>query len=167
MIEILEMRDAEIKDLLRRVGYGHLACSRDDQPYVIPIYYAFDGSAIFIYTTKGLKSAVIKSNPKICLQVEELLESGGWRSVLVAGEAYEIVDLTEREKAVQLIRESNPSLLPALAIKWVNDWMKMNVEVVYKVKILSLAGRFTSEINVTAASAQPVFGRPSTLLPVS
>ena len=160
MIEILEMRDAEVHELLKRVGYGHLACSRDDQPYVVPINYVFDGNEIFIYTTAGQKTDVIKSNPKICLQVEELLpDEGAWRSAVVMGEAYEIVDRSEREKAVELVRTSNPTLLPALAIKWSNDWMKKNVEVVYKVKIISLAGRFTSDIKMAAASARPNFPR--------
>ena len=158
MIEILEMRDAEVHELLKRVGYGHLACSRDDQPYVVPINYVFDGKDIFIYTTAGLKTDVIKSNPKICLQVEELLpEEGAWRSAVMVGEAYEIVDRAERERAVELVRASNPTLLPALAIKWANDWMKKNVEVVYKVKIISLTGRFTSDIKMAAASARPTF----------
>src|SRR5687768_13134138 len=156
MIEILEMRDAEIHELLRRAGYGHLACSRDDQPYVVPINYVFDGKDIFIYTTAGLKTDVIKSNPRICLQVEELLpEEGAWRSAVVMGEAYEIVERAERGRSVELIRESNPALLPALAIKWAHDWMKKNVEVVYRVKITSLAGRFTSDIKMAAASARP------------
>ena len=157
MIEILEMRPDEIRELLKRVGYGHLACARGDQPYVVPIYYVYDGSEILIYTTAGLKSEIIKVNPKICLQVEEFLEGGAWQSVVVTGEAYQVVDATEREEAVKVVSQSNPTLLPALAIKWANDWMRQNIEVVYKVKVLSATGRFTSDIKITAASAQPNF----------
>ena len=155
MIEILEMHDSEIGDLLKRVDYGHLACSRDDQPYVLPIYYAYDGNEIFMYTTAGMKSDVIKDNPKICLQVEEILENGAWRSVVVIGEAHQIVDRAEREKAVELVRTFNPMLLPALAIKWSNDWMRKNVEVVYKITILKMTGRFTAEIRIASAAARP------------
>ncbi|MGZ9130739.1 MAG: pyridoxamine 5'-phosphate oxidase family protein [Candidatus Binatia bacterium] len=155
MIEILEMRDDEIYSLLQRVGYGHLACCRDDQPYVVPIYYACEGHQIFMYTTAGMKSEIIRDNPRICLQVEELLDTGAWRSVVVTGEAHEIVDRKEREKAVDLIRHSNPSLLPALAIKWSKDWMRKNVEVVYKIDIDSATGRLTSEVKIAAVGAQP------------
>ena len=156
MIEILEMRDEEVYELLNRVGYGHLACCRNDQPYVVPIYYVCEGHEIFMYTTAGLKSEIIRDNPRICLQVEELLETGAWRSVVVTGEAREIVDRSERETAVELIRRSNPSLLPALAIKWSNDWMKKNVEVVYRIKIDSATGRLTSEVKIAVAGAKPV-----------
>ena len=155
MIEILEMRDDEIYSLLQRVGYGHLACCRDDQPYVVPIYYACEGHDIFMYTTAGMKSEIIRDNPRICLKVEELLESGAWRSVVVIGDANEIVDRTAREKAVGLIRHSNPTLLPALAIKWSNDWMRKNVEVVYKINIDSATGRQTSEVKIAVVGARP------------
>jgi len=157
MLEILEMRDTEIRDLLRQVGYGHLACSRDNQPYVVPIYYAFDGTDIFVYTTAGLKSEIISRNPKVCLQVEEIGEEGSWKSVVVIGEAQEVINAIDRERAVDLVREGNPSLIPALAIKWANDWMRKNVEVVYRIAIVSTSGKFTSQLKVTAAAAKPNF----------
>ena len=156
MIEILEMRENEIGELLGRLSYAHLGCSLKDRPYVIPIYYVFDGKDIFMYTTAGLKSTIIRQNPKVCLQVEEMVPEGGWRSVVINGEAFEISDRSEREKAVELIRSVNPSLLPALAIKWSNDWMRKNVEVVYRLAIESMTGRFTSEIQIAAAGAKPI-----------
>jgi len=157
MIEILEMRRAEIDDVVKRVRYGHLACSRDDQPYITPIYYSYDGSEIFIYTTAGRKTEIIMDNPKVCLQVEEIFAEGGWRSVIITGNARQITDPEERERVIALIRETNPQLLPALAIKWANDWIRKNVEVVFAINILSVAGRFTSDVKITAASVRPNF----------
>ena len=88
MLEILEMGRDEIDRLLSRVGYGHLACSRDDQPYVLPIYYTYDGGQIYVYTTVGLKSEIIANNPKVCLQIEEIKPDGAWRSLVVMGDAH-------------------------------------------------------------------------------
>jgi uncharacterized protein len=156
MMEILEMRGSEIDDLLRNAGYGHLACCRDDRPYVVPIYYIYDGVHVYMYTTAGLKTDIIKHNPKVCLQVEDV-RVDGWRSVLLTGEAIQIVDTEERERVVDLIRASNPSLLPALAIKWANDWMRPNVEMLYKIVIGSMTGKMTSDVKITAARAQPSF----------
>lgn len=155
MIEILEMRDNEIRDLLGRVGYGHMACSRNDRPYVVPVYYAYDGVDVFIYTTAGMKSEMIDANPNVCLQVEEIEANGAWRSVVVTGEAERISDRKARETAVGLLQRSNPQLLPALAIKWSKDWMRKNVEVVYKINILTESGRFTSEVRIASAAARP------------
>ena len=157
MLEILEMRSEQVDGLLSQVGYGHLACSRDDQPYVLPIYYTFEGGEIYVYTTAGLKSEIIANNPKVCLQVEEINDDGAWRSVVVMGEAHEVVDPAERDRVIKLIRLSNPNLLPALAIKWANDWMRKNTEVVYRITIRSITGKCTSEIKIAAAKAQPAF----------
>jgi len=157
MIEILEMRDGEMCDLLRRIGYGHLACSQDNQPYVVPIFFAYDGEGLFIYTTEGKKSASMDDNPKVCLQVEEFLANSMWKSVVVTGEAHRISDQAEREVAVDLIRQQNPTLLPALAIKWSNDWIKKNVEAVYRIKIASMTGRMSSEIHIASAGIKPLF----------
>jgi nitroimidazol reductase NimA-like FMN-containing flavoprotein (pyridoxamine 5'-phosphate oxidase superfamily) len=164
MIEILEMRDSEIDDLLKRVNYGHLGCSQDDVPYVVPIFFAYDKPVIYVYTTVGLKSKIIDQNPKVCLQLEEFAQTGGWKSVVIMGEAEKIVDRVEREKAVDAIRRSNPTLLPALAIKWSNDWMRKNVEVVYKIKIREVTGRFTAEVKIASAAARPNYSKPPQII---
>jgi nitroimidazol reductase NimA-like FMN-containing flavoprotein (pyridoxamine 5'-phosphate oxidase superfamily) len=164
MIEILEMRESEIDELLTRLNYGHLACSQDDFPYVVPIFFSYEKPLIYVYTTVGHKTKVIDQNPKVCLQTEEFSQTGGWKSVVIMGEAEEIVDRREREKAVEIIRRSNPTLLPALAIKWSNDWMRKNVEVVYKIKIREATGRFTSEVKIASAAARPNYSKPPQII---
>ena len=67
MIEIREMGNSAARETLGRLNYAHLACSRDDEPYVVPVHYAFDGDYVFIYTTEGKKSGILDSNPKVCL----------------------------------------------------------------------------------------------------
>jgi nitroimidazol reductase NimA-like FMN-containing flavoprotein (pyridoxamine 5'-phosphate oxidase superfamily) len=162
MIEILEIPIEEVESLLMRVGFGHFGCSLEGQPYVVPINYAYDKQYLYIYTTAGLKTEILKRNPLVCLQVEEFEETGTWRSVVVTGEATPIHDRAEREKAVELIRSSNPTLLPALAIKWTDNWIRENIEVVYRIKILTASGRSGSEVSRAAASARPA-GIPAPL----
>jgi uncharacterized protein len=153
MMEILEMSHHEIDDLLARSRYGHLACSQNDQPYVVPIYFAYDKPDIYVYTTAGLKSEMIARNPKICLQVEEIDDHGAWRSLVLTGQAEQITEPVERERAIGIIRSENPTLLPALAIKWANDWMRKNIEVVYRIKITTSTGRLSSDIKIATAGA--------------
>ena len=83
MIEVQEMVKREIEEVLARVGYGHLACVRDDRPYIVPIHYAYDKPDIYIYTTDGMKSEIIRENPHVCLQVEEVVDNNDWRSIIV------------------------------------------------------------------------------------
>ena len=48
MIEVQEMSNKEIKEVLERVGYGHLACARNNRPYVVPIHYVYDKPKVYI-----------------------------------------------------------------------------------------------------------------------
>ena len=157
MLEILEMSAAEIRDALRDLRFGHLGCSRDDQPYVVPIYFAYDSDEIFIYTNAGYKSELIDANPLVCLQAEDILPNGQWRSVIANGRAERIEVPTERERAIELIRESNPRLLPATALRWRNDWIRKPVEIVYRIRITSMSGLCSSEVGIMTAGVRPTF----------
>ena len=82
MVEIKELNIEEIKETLGRLNYGHLACCSNDHPYVVPIHYAYDGEAIYVYTTEGKKAEIIAANPEVCLQAEDVENNEHWVSVI-------------------------------------------------------------------------------------
>lgn len=155
MIEIVEMAKSEIEEVLQRVGYGHFACAIDNQPYVVPIHYAYEKPYIFIYTTEGKKTDMIKANPRVCLQAEEVVGNGDWRSVIVIGEAEQIIEREEREKALKLILSINPTLTPAIGIRWVDNWVRENIEFVFRINPDVVTGRTSVGVKTTAAFARP------------
>src|SRR5204863_8367801 len=113
MLKIEDMSPAEMHALLQRESFGHLGCSRDGRPYVVPMHYAYDGKDLFFFTTKGMKTQYIDTNPLVCLQVEEVTDTSHWRSVMVVGRANEITKSEEMQQAMSLITQRNPSLTPA------------------------------------------------------
>ena len=156
MIEVRELTDHEIDELLARVGYGHLACSRDSVPYVVPVQYAWDGRAVFLYTTEGRKSDTIAENPNVCLQVEDVEDNRHWCSVIVEGVAERLDAGDERAMALKMIMKTNPTLTPAISIHWLDDWVKQNVEVVYRIKPTYTSGR----ASVPGRDAEPFARKP-------
>jgi uncharacterized protein len=155
MNEVQEMTNSEIDEVLARVGYGHLACASNNRPYVVPIHYVYDKLKIYIYTTDGKKTDIIRDNPQVCLQVEEVVDNGDWRSVIVNGKAKQVTDREEREKAVKLIRSVNPTLTPAISIRWMDNWVRENIEVVYRIRPDTITGRSSVKVRISAALAQP------------
>lgn len=141
MIEVEEMSDPEIDELLGRVGYAHLACSRDDQPYVVPVHYAYSGGEIFVYTTEGKKSEFIAANPRVCLQAEDVTDNQHWESVIVDGVATRLIGEAERDNAFKKIVEINPTLTPAVSIHWMDEWIRENIEVIYRIVPDRMTGR--------------------------
>ena len=145
LVQIVEMGPEDTKKLLERVRYGHLACTRDEQPYVVPIHYAYKDPDVFIFTTEGKKTGIIKDNPKVCLQVEEVIYRRHWQSVIVTGEAERLTERKEIDGAMEFITAVNPTLTPAISIHWLDQWIRSNVDVVYRITPATITGRTTLE----------------------
>jgi len=143
LLEIEEMDTDEIQDLVASVNFGHLACSHDDIPYVVPVNYAVVDPYIYVYTTEGKKSGWISANPNVCLQIELVKSRTDWRSVVIDAVAKRIQDVDERERAVDAILKINPTLTPAISIHWMDDWVRENIEIIFRLEPTSRTGRKT------------------------
>jgi len=102
-----------------------------------------------------LKTDIIRANPHVCLQVEEVIDNEDWRSVVVTGDAEQITELNDKDEAIRLIRSTNPTLSPAISIRWVDNWIRENIGVVYRLRPENVTGRSPVKVRISAAFAQP------------
>lgn len=97
---IHEMTRAECDEALSRAKYGRLACAQDNQPYVLPLNFAFDGSSyLYGFTTLGQKIEWMRTNPLVCFEIDEVQDHNRWSSVIVFGRYQELPDKPEFESA--------------------------------------------------------------------
>lgn len=89
---VSQMERKECEDLLTRVSFGRLGCARDNQPYIVPIYFAFERGQIYGFATMGQKIEWMRLNPLVCLEAEEILNETEWASVVVQGRYEEFPD---------------------------------------------------------------------------
>jgi uncharacterized protein len=144
MLKVKEMSRPEMVALLLRGRMGHLGCSRDGHPYVVPMNYAFDSECIYFFTTEGTKTEYISANHEVCFQVEEIEDVRNWSSVMALGPAERLDKPEEMERTMQLIAERNPTLEPAVNETKIGAWRRFNHIVVYRVRPHSLHGRKTA-----------------------
>lgn len=144
MLKVEDMAPAEMHALLQRASFGHLGCSRDGRPYVVPMNYAYDGKELFFFTTEGMKTQFIEANPKVCLQVEEVTDPSHWRSVMVIGQAERLTKSEDTQRAMQLIVERNPSLTPAISATQLDTWGRAVDIALYRIKPDLIDGRKTT-----------------------
>ena len=85
----------------------------------------------------------MRANPEVCLQTEEVDSNDTWKSVIVIGDAEEIVDRDERESAMEVIRKRNPELTPAISVRWMDNWVRENIEVIFRIIPKTKTGRAT------------------------
>ncbi len=144
MLKIEEMTKEEMRALLSRNSFGHLACARDNHPYVVPMNYGYDGESLFFFTTEGTKTEYISANREVCFQVEEIKSASDWRSCMVIGRAERLERGDELEHAMQVITNSNPTLTPAINRTEVGSRHRLNNVVVYRVRGEATYGRKTA-----------------------
>ncbi|MDQ3816927.1 MAG: pyridoxamine 5'-phosphate oxidase family protein [Acidobacteriota bacterium] len=143
MLKVDAMAKGEMTALLLRSSFGHLGCSRDGHPYVVPMNYAFDGEHLYFLTTEGTKTQFIAANREICFQVEEITDQSHWRSVMLIGDAEHVTKPEETERIMQLILERNPTLTPALSKTDIGAWHRQNRIAIYCVRPSAIYGRKT------------------------
>lgn len=93
---------------LAQACFGRLACARDNQPYVIPIYFAVDEGYVYTFSLGGQKVEWMRDNSRVCLQIDNVNGASDWTSVVVLGRYEELPDTPEwrsaRERAHELLR---------------------------------------------------------------
>ena len=87
-----ELTDEECRTLLGSSRFGHLACCNDGRPYVVPIYFVFDQTAIYSFSMPGKKIDWMWKNSNVCLQIDVNYDGQGWGSVIAEGRFEEYPD---------------------------------------------------------------------------
>jgi nitroimidazol reductase NimA-like FMN-containing flavoprotein (pyridoxamine 5'-phosphate oxidase superfamily) len=92
---IHEMTRDECLTVIAGGRLARLACARDNQPYVVPIYYAYDRSPdgepwLYAFTTAGQKVEWMRANPRVCVEWDEVARYDQWASVVAFGRYEEL-----------------------------------------------------------------------------
>ena len=101
-----ELSDGEIDEFLRTQRIARLGCHADGVTYVVPLIYAYDDGAVVAVTSEGRKTAMLRENPRVCVEVDEYDADGrgSWRSVIAQGLCEELAG-DEIGPALTLMRE--------------------------------------------------------------
>jgi uncharacterized protein len=92
---ISDLTAKECRQLLAQSNFGRLACARDNQPYIVPIYFAYEPDRLYAFATKGRKIEWMRANPLVCVQIDDVQSHYEWTSVIVNGRYEEFPDTLE------------------------------------------------------------------------
>jgi nitroimidazol reductase NimA-like FMN-containing flavoprotein (pyridoxamine 5'-phosphate oxidase superfamily) len=101
-----ELSSREIDEFLRSQRIARLGCHSGGTTYVVPLIYAYEDRAVVAVTTEGRKTAMLRDNPRVCVEVDEYDADGkgSWRSVIAHGTCEELAG-DAIEPALALMRE--------------------------------------------------------------
>ncbi len=99
---IYEMTMQASLDLLTRNRLGRLACARANQPYIFPIFFAYNENSLYCASTVGQKIELMRENPLVAVEVDQIDDVQHWASVIVSGRYEELTDAPETRDKRQL-----------------------------------------------------------------
>ncbi|MEJ5995297.1 pyridoxamine 5'-phosphate oxidase family protein [Pedobacter sp. Du54] len=144
-----ELTQNEISALLSKLHIGRLGCQAETEMYIIPINYVYRKNSIYAFSAGGKKIEAMRKNPNVCFQVDEIIDTFRWKSVLLWGKYEEVTDPSERQQAVQALVHrimpltDLPSQHPWHGIASVEQDIDTKVKtIVYRILIYKSSGRF-------------------------
>ena len=148
-----KLRDIEIEAVLRNNLLGRIGCHEDGKTYVVPVNYVFDRNCIIAHSMPGMKIAIMRKNPQVCFEVDEVKDFMNWRSVIVWGEYQEITDTMERYRAMKFfvghtlkVKISETAMTPEMSEMRIHPAYNSNMKpVIYRIVIQEKTGRYEKE----------------------
>jgi nitroimidazol reductase NimA-like FMN-containing flavoprotein (pyridoxamine 5'-phosphate oxidase superfamily) len=135
----------ETDQLLRRQTIGRIGCHAEGRTYVVPITYAYDGACVVARSADGLKIRTMRANPSVCFEVDEIVDSAHWQSVVAHGR-YEELSGEEEERAGAFLRSrfastatSETALLPSRVGGVAQRHARTTT---FRIRLAEMAGRY-------------------------
>lgn len=105
-----ELTSGEIEDLLASEVLARIGCHADGVTYVVPITYAYDKGSLIGHSAVGMKIEMMRKNPSVCVEVDQMKNMASWRSVIAWGTYREL----EGEDAARAMRILMNRLVPLI-----------------------------------------------------
>lgn len=144
------LNNEEIEEVLKHNIIGRIGCSDEKKMYVVPVSYVYDGKFIIGHSLAGMKIRMMRKNPDICFEVDEMKSFTSWKSVIIWGRFQELTDEEERYTAMKLfvdrmmhLKISETAIPPEITEKRVHPRSPGNINpIIYRIVILEKTGRF-------------------------
>ncbi|MBS1532248.1 MAG: pyridoxamine 5'-phosphate oxidase family protein [Bacteroidetes bacterium] len=143
-----QLNEKQIDDVLQRQITGRLACHHAGETYIVPLNYVYKNGAIYAHSGPGKKIDMMRKNPKVCFEVEEIENIFQWRCIIAWGTFEEIRNADEKQQVRQLLIHrfmplmDNPENHPSHGIADESDIDTRIDPIVYRIKLTKITGRF-------------------------
>ena len=142
-----ELGSQQIEQVLHEQVIGRIGCHARDRTYVVPVTYAYDGSSIVSHTGEGLKVQMMRENPIVCFEVEDLRQLPRWSSVIAHGRYEELQGEAATAALDQLIARlgsspPSPSAMPRQGAGVFAISYEPRPEVIFRIVLTDKTGRY-------------------------
>ena len=141
-MQIRELKADECLTMLQATNLGRLGCVRYNSPYIVPIYYDYYGEALYSFATVGKKIQWMRTNPRVCVEVDDIIDRFNWTTVVVKGKYEELTKSAAhqaaRKRAYSLFENRPDWWYPAAGKTRTSE---IRTPVIYRIIIEAVSGR--------------------------
>lgn len=91
------------EDLLNTQSLGRIGCHADGVTYIVPVHYIYEAPYIYAHSARGLKIELMRKNPEVCFEVDQIRDFFNWQSVICWGTFEEITEMGASVRAMEKI----------------------------------------------------------------
>jgi nitroimidazol reductase NimA-like FMN-containing flavoprotein (pyridoxamine 5'-phosphate oxidase superfamily) len=150
-----DLTTEEIESLISGNFTARIGCCAAGKVYVVPVTYIYSNGDIISHTNEGLKVRMMRENPEVCIEIDEVEDIFNWRSVVAWG-IYQELRGPEAESAFQAIYEKLDEIIqrdisrhPHTREKTLhNRDISIDSTIVYKIKLTHKTGRYERRIYI-------------------
>jgi nitroimidazol reductase NimA-like FMN-containing flavoprotein (pyridoxamine 5'-phosphate oxidase superfamily) len=143
----------EIEQTLKNNVLGRIGCHDGEKTYVVPVNYVYDGNFIICHSVTGLKIRMMRKNPAVCFEVDEMKSFTNWKSVILWGQYQELTTERDRYQAMKLfvdrmlkMKISETAILPETSEERVHPRSPGNIKpIIYRIVINEKSGRYEKD----------------------
>lgn len=167
---IQELTKEDSLNLVAHMRLGRLACSRGAQPYVVPSYFTYSDNYLYSFATVGQKIEWMRANPLVCVEMDEVVTSEEWVSIIIFGRYQELPDTSEWKKervlAYELLQRKANWWEPGYAKTIVHGTERPLVPVYFRIQILRVTGHHSTADSTLVADATLSAIDPANMQPI-
>ena len=133
-----DLTDAQINKILATHRYGRVGFVYEDEVFIVPINYGYDGHDLYCQARPGTKIDGMRHNPHVGFQVDEIRDPAHWQSVLLQGRYVELFERREKEEGYRWVLEQAGGGERS-EVSWA---IPIEHLVVFKIELVHRYGRF-------------------------
>ncbi|GAB3250871.1 pyridoxamine 5'-phosphate oxidase family protein [Larkinella harenae] len=100
---LTELTTEVIDTMLVNQYFGRIGCAAEGRILILPMMYYYDGNVLFGLTREGTKTDILRKNPQVAFEIDEIFAPNVWRSVVIEG-VFEELHGDDRDYALYLLK---------------------------------------------------------------
>jgi nitroimidazol reductase NimA-like FMN-containing flavoprotein (pyridoxamine 5'-phosphate oxidase superfamily) len=97
------MTEAEARSFVKHNKFGLLSLAEGGRAYGLPLFYGYDGRAVYFHVHPGLKTQFARMTAEACFTIVRVVSLDDWASVQLFGRLERVGDGPERMAAHQAL----------------------------------------------------------------